>query len=352
VFVSAMHRQTDQTRPVIVFSPAAGLGAKWRNPLTGEGVSDCAHKRMVEEMKEKEAEEENRLLYVAMTRAKDRLILSYAEKKRVQGWPKLVSSKITPTKIADQVLNPKDWAIDEISAARATDQLLDPPAIVTRRDGAAAVTSVATFHDCPRKFLLSSISSGARSSGDFAEGEGGLEFGSAAHRILAGESVADSAAAHELAAGFRASELGRRAARANRIEREFDFLFYFEDVVLRGQIDLWFEESGELIVVDYKTDREESPDGESNQAHAMQLQIYALALERYAGRAADRAVLYYLRSGTAVEVRIDEREAREAVQAFLNAQESFKYSMNPGGRCRRCVFFGNLCAGTGAAAAG
>jgi len=36
-------------------------------------------------------------------------------------------------------------------------------------------------------------------------------------------------------------------------------LFYIEDVVLRGVIDLWFEEAGELILVDYKTDREESP---------------------------------------------------------------------------------------------
>jgi ATP-dependent helicase/nuclease subunit A len=360
VFVSALHRQTDQSKPAIVYSPAAGLGAKWRNPVTGEGVSDCAHKRIVEEMKEKEAAEENRLLYVAMTRAKDRLILSYAEKKRVQGWPKLVSA-ITPTKIAEQVVNPGDWAIDELASARPEDQLLDPPAIVTRRDGAAAVTSVATFHDCPRKFLLASISSGARPAGDFAGGEGGLEFGSTVHRILAGEPVAGSTAAHELAAGFHASELGRRAARANRIEREFDFLFYLEDVVLRGQIDLWFEESGELIVVDYKTDRasidegsinDEAPDAEPDQLYSMQLQIYALALERYAGRAADRAVLYYLRSGTVVDVRIDEGEAREAVRAFLNAQDSLKYPMNPGIRCRRCAFFGSLCAGTGAAAAG
>ena len=62
------------------------------------------------------------------------------------------------------------------------------------------------------------------------------------------------------------------------------------------QIDLWFEEAGEeLMVVDYKeTDR--MADGESpSAAYALQLQIYALALERSAGRIADRAVLYYLR---------------------------------------------------------
>ena len=27
-----------------------------------------------------------------------------------------------------------------------------------------------------------------------------------------------------------------------------------EDLVMRGQVDLWFEEGGELAIVDYKTD--------------------------------------------------------------------------------------------------
>ena len=77
------------------------------------------------------------------------------------------------------------------------------------------------------------------------------------HRALAGGST-DLPEAKELIERFAASELGRRAAHATRLEREFDFLLAVEDVVLRGQIDLWFEESGELVLVDYKTDRDES----------------------------------------------------------------------------------------------
>jgi ATP-dependent exoDNAse (exonuclease V) beta subunit len=361
VFVSALHRQTDSTRPVIVFSRETGVGAKWRNPATGEGQSDHAHRVAVEGLRAKEAEEENRLLYVAMTRAGNRLILSYTEKKRGSAWPKLVSARIAPAKIAAQVIDWADSPARVINVAGASDRLLDPPANVTRRDGAAAVTSISAFHACPRKYLLSSISSAARPAGNFADGNfadddstdgggakdhAGLGFGAAVHRVLAGEDTG-STAAEELAAGFRSSELGRRAARADRVEREFDFLFYIEDVVLRGQIDLWFEESGELIVVDYKTDREESSEG-----YQLQLQIYSLALERYAGRAADRAILYYLRSGAAIEINIDEHAARAAIRRFLDAQDSLEYPMNPGLQCRRCAFFGNLCAGTGAAAAG
>jgi CRISPR-associated protein Cas4 len=182
-----------------------------------------------------------------------------------------------------------------------------------------------------------------------------MEFGAEVHRILALDAsdaenngkAADMPHAYELASRFTGSKLGQRAARAIRIEREFDFLFYFEDVVLRGQIDLWFEEAGELVVLDYKTDRladHEIPSA----AYALQLQIYALALERYAGRVADRAALYYLRPDRVIEVPIDPEAARVAVRAFLDAQDSLEYPMKPGEQCRRCAFFGNGCVGIGA----
>jgi ATP-dependent helicase/nuclease subunit A len=389
VFVSALHRGTDQSKPVIAFSPQAGLGAKWRNPFTGAGQADRAHKKIVEEIKEREAAEENRLLYVAMTRAEDHLILSYAAKKRLSGWPKLVTAAMDPTRIGDRVMPAPNTAGYATHAAVATesDQLLDPPAIGSHHDAAAAVTSIALFHACPRKYLLSSITTGMQrrwsdrnleenggeeGAEDFADdyGDGGIAFGSEVHRILALEDGAmengamrsgaserphATKLAVELASRFTASELGQRAARATRIEREFDFLFYFEDVILRGQIDLWFEEGGELIVVDYKTDRI-SDVQQSSEAYALQLQIYALALERYVGRAADRAVLYYLRPNKMVDVPIDPEAARAAVRAFLKAQDAAgdplnpdpmnAYPMRPGEQCRLCSFFGKPCVGT------
>jgi CRISPR/Cas system-associated exonuclease Cas4 (RecB family) len=296
----------------------------------------------------------------------------------------MVAAAIAPTSIEDRVMPAPKAATHAAHTAGAaeSEQLLDPPAITSRHDAAAAVTSIALFHACPRKYLLASIGSGTRrrrggrdlemtggegNSGDveageddFADdyGDAGIAFGAEVHRILAmdggemGGEVTDLPRAAELASRFTGSELGQRAERARRIEREFDFLFYFEDVVLRGQIDLWFEEDGELIVVDYKTDRI-GDDRESSQAYTLQLQIYALALERYAGRAADRAVLYYLRPDKTIDVPIDLEAAREAVRAFLSAQDSLddpmnSYPMRPGEQCRRCAFFGNPCVGIGA----
>ena len=117
--------------------------------------------------------------------------------------------------------------------------------------------------------------------------------------------------------------------------------------MLRGQIDLWFEESGELIVVDYKTDRDES----SSDRHALQLRLYALALELYAGRVPDRAVLFYVRSNRALDVSVTPEDldaARSAVRAFRNAQEAGEFPLNPGVQCRRCEFFGTRCPGDSA----
>jgi ATP-dependent helicase/nuclease subunit A len=343
VFVAAMHRGIDQRKPVIVFSAGAGLGVKWRNPFTQKALSDSTHEMVTEEVKRKEEAEENRLLYVAMTRAEDRLVLSYAERERPSSWQKFAEAGVPVMTAADRAPEPPAPA-DGITVTAPRDELFAPPVLTGQHDSTAAVTSVTLFHACPRRYYLSSLVSsyqpgqGPVDSDD--PGPGGFALGSEVHRMLASEQEG-SPLATELARRFPLSELGQRAARATRVEREFDFLLHVEDVILRGQIDLWFEEAGELIVVDYKTDRTESPE-----PYELQLRLYAIALERYAGRIPDRAMLYYLRSDRAVEVNLDRRHlqaARDSVRAFSDAQESLEFPLNVADHCRRCPFFGNRC---------
>jgi ATP-dependent exoDNAse (exonuclease V) beta subunit len=337
VFVSALHQGPNRSRTVITFSRAAGLGARWRNPATGKGQSDTAHAIAIAEIKQKEEAEENRLLYVAMTRAQDRLFLSYAEKGRASGWQKLAEAAISSVSAADQVPDPSELRAP-VAVDTAVEQLLDPPNVTGQFDSSAAITSIALFHACPRKYYLSLFGRGQVREG--GEG-GGVATGLAVHKILA-DDIEGIEEEMKLAARFRNSPLGKRAARANRMEREFDFLLPIHDVVLRGQIDLWFEESGELILVDYKTDRDES----GADRYVLQLRLYSLALEKYAGRLPDRAILFYVRSAKEVEVSIDRTAldaARAAVQAFRDAQESSKYPLAPSEACRRCEFYQNRC---------
>jgi CRISPR/Cas system-associated exonuclease Cas4 (RecB family) len=197
------------------------------------------------------------------------------------------------------------------------------------------------FDACPRRYYLSRYL--AREVEPEGPSTGAVELGLEVHRALAGEEVL-SPEALRLKERFEASPLGLRADRASHVEREFDILFAVEDILLRGQIDLWFEEGGELILVDYKSGRDETRAGE----YALQLRLYALALSQYAGRLPDRALLYYLWSENAVEISLKEEEltgAKRRVWELREAQESLVFSMKPGDQCLRCPFYKGLCPG-------
>ena len=289
----------------------------------------------MEQIEKKEEAEENRLLYVAMTRAQDRLILSHAERKRSSPWQKLAES------VVPESAPPPESGASAAAAAVIAEEVLDPPVVSGQYDSAVAVTSVAMFQACPRRYYLSRYL-GLEPTPD-RPGTGAIELGLNVHAALAGEEI-ESAEANELAARFRSSDLGRRAEAATRIEREFDFLFEIDDVIVRGQIDLWFEEGGELVLVDYKTDRDES----ASEGYALQLRLYALALERYAGRRPDRAVLYYLRSNRTVEISLTDADlaaARNAVRELRDAQDQLQFPLKVGEQCRKCLFWGGVCEG-------
>jgi ATP-dependent helicase/nuclease subunit A len=342
VFVSGLHRRPRQSSPVLLFSKELGLGVKWRHPETGKGLKDAAHGALSEKLKQEESAEEQRLLYVAMTRAEDRLVLSYARQKSRNETVRRVEAQLPAG--AERVFSTFAAAAaggaERVGSAAREELLMDAPRVSGQYDSSASVTDVALYAACPRKYFLARYV-GLQPEPAGHVGTGAIELGLEAHKALAGEAT-ESPEAREWKRQFDASELGRRVASAARVEREFDFSLAIEDVVLRGQIDLWFEEGGELVLLDYKTDRDES----SVHGYALQLRLYALALERYAGRVPDRAAMYFLRTGKLVEVsllREDLEEARRAVRRLASAQDALDFPLNVGEQCRRCWFFGGIC---------
>jgi ATP-dependent exoDNAse (exonuclease V) beta subunit len=333
VFVSALQRGADSSTPVIAFSSNAGLGAKWRNPATGKSLPDSAYATFSKEHKIREEAEENRLLYVSMTRAEERLYLTYAKGKSMQNWQKLVEPAAFPVTLSETVIPPEKGSKTVESVPFS---IIEPLHVTGQQDSSARVTSVALFELCPRKYFLETYL-GVEPDLE-APGTGAMSLGAEVHKILAG-GASDSPEAQELAERFRNSDLGRRSLRATSIEHEYDFLLAVEDVVLRGQIDLWFEEGGELILVDYKSDGDESPE-----RYALQLRIYALALERYLGKLPDRAVLYYLRSGRPVEIDLSRPEDTIAsIGRFFEVQKTMDFQLREGDHCRRCAFYKGVC---------
>jgi ATP-dependent exoDNAse (exonuclease V) beta subunit len=404
VFLPALHRGTGGAGPSIRLSPEGSLGAWWRNPVTGQGVKDLSYRRTTELLSERESREEDRLLYVAMTRAEEHLVLSFAMTARPQGenW-KLVRDGLglnldaadnQPIEVAaelacDRSLTVAARIVTEPRASASgleagvdaipvrvlrTDQLpgllsvpaeprvaqaeplvLSRPTLSDQHDSAAPVTSIQLFAQCPRRYYLGRYIGWDRTSRPVQDhleetprDESAAEFGTAVHALLAGEPV-DSASAEalDLVQRFQASELGQRVSRASRVEREFDFVMAIEDVVLRGQIDLWFEEGGELLLLDYKTDNVRPEDAASHAAaYALQLRLYALALERITGSLPSRAYACFLRPGQAIPIAMDKpflEETKDLVRLFREAQSSLRFDLREGERCGRCPYYRGPC---------
>jgi ATP-dependent exoDNAse (exonuclease V) beta subunit len=378
VFVAAMDKGVNKAAPVIGFSRRSGLGARWRNPASGKDKSDLYAQALKEEWKLRDEEEASRLLYVAMTRAEELLVLSYSvTDKSPSNWAKIVAARLgidhtSPRDAVETRLAPdgEEWRLRLLVTDQPPELLVRPrseqeliaietlarPEAQGQHDTNATVTALAAFAACPRKYYLGVYLGyegrlrrlvDAEEDGDLSAGE----FGSQVHALLAGVTVANpDPEAERLAGAFRKSELGRRAARATRVEREFDFLMVVEDLVVRGQVDLWFEEGGELVLVDYKTDdvkAAEVPDRARD--YALQLRLYATAVERIAGRAPDRAYLHFLRPDRVVEVDLGPsllESPEQVVKEFQEAQSKLEFPLNEGEHCRKCAFFKDLCPAT------
>jgi len=379
VFVAALHKGVDTSPPVIAFSRHYGLGARWRNPASRDEKDDLFMHALRQEWKRRESDESDRLLYVAMTRAEQHLALSFSVgDRKPANWAADVVKQLgidvgRPCAEVRAYAAPdgQPWTLKllvtdhppEAPVANARGSVLSQdrqgvvalplPEVTGQQDTNATVTALSKFAACPRQYYLGQYLGfeGRRPKLADAEADHDLsagEFGSQVHALLAGTPVPDAdPEALRLADVFRQSALGRRAARAARIEREFDFLMAVEDLVIRGQVDLWFEEGGELVVVDYKTDEVTAIEAHQRaQDYELQLKLYAMAVERVAGRAPDRAWLYFLRPNRTLEVDLRPSlldTPEQIVRDFQDAQSRLAFPTNEGERCKRCPFYRDLC---------
>lgn len=374
VFLPALHKGTGNGLPIITYAGGLGLGVKWRDPDGWKGAGDAAYCAINEQQKARQSEEDDRLLYVAMTRAKEHMVLSFAKgKKPAPKWAGFlcgclgVASDVAENRVVHRdgvrvlLTNqpPEIAAVESVVAQENKPAILNLPSVDEQFDSSASVTSVSLLAACPRKYYLSRyLRWEPRSSAGFDAGEefpsadvGELdasEFGLQVHALLGGSEVPNpDAAAVSLAARFHASALGQQAAQAGTVQREFDFVMEMHGVVLRGQIDLWFEHEGRITIVDYKTDQVKLPvEPNRAKAYALQLQIYALAIQKLTGRLPDAAWLYFLRLDEAIKIDLSPASlaaASEAVLALREAQDTRQFPLREGAQCTRCAFYQGLC---------
>lgn len=107
---------------------------------------------------------------------------------------------------------------------------------------------------------------------------------------------------------FVQSDIGKRAASAvesGRARREQPFVFEYEGQIIQGIIDMYFEEDGELVLIDYKTDRvNKSAAGEQElvKRYAIQLDYYAKALAQLTDKCVKEKIIYSFALGKEIKI--------------------------------------------------
>ena len=157
---------------------------------------------------------------------------------------------------------------------------------------------------------------------DFTKGDSPEHVKEEIERLRAARFLSDREAEAVDADAVRklfASKLGQRMLAADALRREFKFSLLIdagellgeasgEELLLQGVVDCFFEEDGELTIVDYKTDRLKTRAEAERRAafYAGQLRSYARALTRICRKPVRECALYFLSVGETVIVPFSE----------------------------------------------
>ena len=327
-------------------------------------------------------EEERRLFYVAMTRAKDTLAIYANQGRSTKNEPR-------PTKFLRELMcNPgykKFWSTRPAAAVQdnlfaeeetiAFQQsnvagwlMLPPSASFTT---GLSASSIETYEECPLRFKLEKEWNLPR------DVPASLHYGSAMHDVLrtfydaalferqigdeellelfraglASKGIADRyqyelylrQGREQLSEFFAAA---REAARPEVQETEHKFELLVGATKLAGRIDRIDRTGSDTVaIVDYKTGK---PKSQEDADKSLQLSLYAIAARETLGKTADRLILHNLENNIAIcSTRSDGEleEAKGRVQKAADAIAEGKFAAKPGYHCAFCPYR-NLCPAT------
>ena len=290
--------------------------------------------------READAAEGVRLAYVAATRAEDHLVISLFRRESGSSPAARIEElcagstdlwrDIDPDALPDAVATEPDAAPLDLT----------PPDRERWREERTALVRTASATDAVAATTLAQQAKEERDdeNAPYRRGRGGTNLGRAVHGVLQSidlatgadiEAVSRAQAAAEgiadrwrevasLAEAAVESPLVKRAVASGKYYRELYVSAPAEGRLLEGFVDLLFEEDGELVVVDYKTDALEA-DEDPPERYRLQGGAYALAAGIAAGRPIKEVSLLFLRPARAETFTDIEALAAEAQAALAAA---------------------------------
>lgn len=349
--------------------------------------------------KRKEQEEEKRLLYVAITRTRERLYLPFWMNYKQAGpigrafldllgeevvqeirkGPQVRQIPFGESQLAvlwELPKEPEEEPEEEVAPVELPlppQERVRPVPRPPRRD--FPVTALIDYAECPYRyrlkyeegipaFPLQMPAEGAEHVGLMQ-----VELGNLLHRMFQfwdlegwpGELI------RELVRGFPGDarrvlertarvvlsgtvSLKTRVRRARGVLREMPFSVRYEGRLFRGKVDLLLQEGERYEVVDYKLGRIER----RRAPHLLQLRLYGLFLSRLFQHPPDRGVLYFFPQGKELEVPFPPKaleEAEQELKRILNQIDKGRFERPHDPRaaeiCRRCPYLGRCLAEVG-----
>lgn len=386
-------RRFNKDKADVLLHPALGLGVKLKDPATLCRYTTMPREAVALELDRAEMSEELRVLYVAMTRAKEKLILITTVKDASKTLGKLASrltdeSRIQPyvvrsvSSISDWLLlcalrHPSGGGLRDLAGAlpgitagageawninivyppndeeQAAEQKEIPPAqpdsvleeeIAQRIDyvypyaALQGIQAKVAASDLAAREFSAQYAATARPAFLSKKGLTPAERGTALHAYMQftdyakalsspggelsrlveqGFLTAEQGEAVDLerVRAFFGSRIAKRILASANVMREYRFTVEIpagavkpeltgelknHPVVLQGAVDCAFEENGELVIVDYKTDKTNNP-GELWERYRSQLALYRLALEQCTGLKVSECLLYSFGLNTEIE---------------------------------------------------
>ncbi len=363
VFVAGLHRgmQSSEGSPSLRWHLRHRVGAAWVDLAQGVRRETAAMRAIRAEALAERRREEVRLLYVALTRARDRLYLTARRRSpepvpgmdedRFLGarspldwlWPCLLDAKGLPVRVVHAPAPP---------GAPQAELAWDPLAVPPDAAALAYLQTLPSQVEPPAQLLparLSATDLADAAAGTFAaalrrrhrpqalqpelDPQQGRTRGTLTHLFLqhldyarpAAElrpqrdaliargllpEAARSALDLESVERFLATPLAGRLRSAARLERELAFSLLVDEegrpaqrgeILLQGKIDLLLQDAEGWLVVDFKTDHvTEAEAVEAAKAYAGQVAVYRAAVQAIVGAQEVKAVLAFLAPGAII----------------------------------------------------
>lgn len=344
VFLPMLDKRTQSDLSQIKFHPKIGLGVKM-TLADGSEAETSVYQAAGEANKEQQRAEKQRQLYVAMTRARDRLIMSgafdsTAKTTKADTWfNNLKPIFDSGDTVECSVIDDAELTAVENSIPAETMQVTDkidsniaPLASYTSGSRSFTATALQTYLRCPRQYfyqqvaglppvdMLNGLGSGVlpayvtglvvHKALECYNGDEDKAFKAAADKFT-GSNYAAASAAQEMLHNYLASSLYKK--QPSNKQRELHFNMQLEgDLELTGVIDCVTEEADGLTIIDYKTGQPPQ-NGEVKTGYAYQLALYKMVAEKLFKKSVTKCELHFLQNLSVWQLPGGEEYLNEAI---------------------------------------